>query len=121
MQEQQQHATRVGAGGKIEMTGAKDESGNPVEPTADDLARLGVEGYDRYKEWRKEQIQKRADELEEQAEFEGYRRQFLASGGAPADARAAFAEYRRQMAAEDARQAHELARTAMLRDAHGRV
>ncbi len=114
MQEQQQHATRVGAGGKIEMTGAKDESGNPVEPTLADFHRLGTEAYDRYKEWRKEQIQKRADELEEQAGFERYKREFIATGGAPADARSAYADYKRQRAAEAARVADETARTATL-------
>jgi hypothetical protein len=98
----QQHATKV-VGDKVVWTNAKDENGLPVEPSADDLARLGPEQYKEYQQRvrvaREERAQARAEEYHRQ-QFE---ERFIAEGGSKSEAAAAWRRYRNETAEAAAR------------------
>ena len=109
---EQEHATRVGAGGRIEWTNHRDKHGDLVAPTADDLARLGAERYAAYQQKREADRKKRATEAADERRFQAFKRTLIASGGAPGDARKAYAEMKRDEGAKTTRQAEEEARVA---------
>ncbi len=114
------HATRV-VGDKVEWTGARDERGDLIAPTADDLARLGPEQFTEYQQRRQQDRDQRAARKAEEERFEEFKRQFIASGGAPADARGAFAQMKRDDAAKTARRADEEARLSTHAETMGAI
>jgi hypothetical protein len=106
----EKHATQAAVGNRIEWTNARDENGDLVPPTADDLARLGRQEFEKYQARRKDDMDQRAAQREEEERFERFKGEFVRTGGAPADARSAFAQFKRDEATRAARRADEEAR-----------
>ena len=101
------------------LTGAVDEHGVPVPPTHRDVELLGAHRHAEYMQKREAKIAELEAQRFEAERFERFQREFITTGGAPADARAAYVQMKRDAAASAAREADQLARTATL--AHART
>ena len=114
LEKEQSQASRLRADGRVELTGALDGDGIPVELSAYDIERLPRQEIERYQERRASQI---ADKEAKQAEEDRYKLfedAFTNEGGDRSDARAAFlamrsaeAERAARFADEEARQQHQ--------------
>jgi hypothetical protein len=98
------HATKM-VGGRLEYTGARDADGFLVEATAYDVERMGRAAFDAYQGRRRAEIAAAKAKQEDELSYEAFRREFLASGGAPGDARAAYLAAKREAATQAAREA----------------
>jgi hypothetical protein len=86
-------------------TGARDENGDLVAPTADDPAHLGAEQYGAYQRRREEDRTQRAEAHRDKERFERFKVEFVRSGRAPADAKKVYEDWKRDQAAAAARKA----------------
>ncbi len=108
LEDEQRHATKV-VGDKVVWTNAKDENGELVPPTTDDLARLGAEGYVAYQQRVRDAREARKNAKREEQDRQLFEQQFVAAGGSKADAEKEWKQYRNETAAQAARRADQLA------------